>query len=155
LSTSDGSVRDIARLDVPGVAPVLGRLAPRRWVLMRYDGSWFVSEPNVAPPPPARRAEPGALSELDLLVDAAGTVAWWAAEAPLHVETAPGSGRELPDVRCTAPVSLVPAGRERLLAACASGVIWLIGPPRVGPEGAPAPDAPSGEPGAGGRAPTP
>jgi len=128
MSRADGSVHEVARLDAPGVAPLLGRLGPRRWVLMRYDGSWFVSEPDVAPHPPAARGEPGALSELDLLVDATGSVAWWASEAPLHLETASGVGRELPDVRCAVPVSLVPAGHGRLVAACGSGLVWLVGP---------------------------
>jgi hypothetical protein len=128
MDRSDGGVHELARLDAPGVAPVLAWVAPRRWVLMKHDGSWFIAEPDVAPHGLGMRAEPGALSELELLVDATGAVAWWASEAPLHLETAPGVGRELADVRCTVPASLAPAGHGRLVAACSSGLVWLVGP---------------------------
>ncbi|HTV18914.1 MAG TPA: hypothetical protein VMG12_09595 [Polyangiaceae bacterium] len=128
MALGDGSVHELVRLDVPGAAPVLGWLGQRRWVLMKSDGSWSVAEPGVAPQAFGGRAEPGALSDLDLLVDDSGAVAWWASEAALHVETAPGVGHELSEVRCTVPTSLAPAGRGRLLAACGSGLVWLVGP---------------------------
>lgn len=129
LHRSDGRLQDVLRLDAPGAAPVLGWLAPERWVVMKHDGSWFVAQPDlVAPRASTRRAAPGALAELELLADAQGAVAWWAAGAPLHLETASGVGRELPEVRCTAPESLAPAGEARLVAACSSGVVWLVGP---------------------------
>lgn len=128
LASSDGSVRELARLDAPGVAPVLGWAAAGRWVLMKPDGAWFSLERAGAPQSPGVRAAPTALSEHQLLVDGAGVVAWWASELALRIETAPGVGRELSDVRCTIPASLAPAGHGRMVAACGSGVIWLIGP---------------------------
>lgn len=128
MALADGGVHELGRLDAPGVAPVLGRIAAGRWALMRHDGTWFSLERDVAPHALASRADPAGSSELELLVDATGAVAWWASEIPLHLETAPGVGRELSDVRCTVPASLVPAGPGRLLAACGSGLIWLVGP---------------------------
>jgi hypothetical protein len=134
MDRSDGRVHELARLDATGVGPVLGRIATGRWALMKHDGTWFSLERDVAPHAPVSRADPAGLSDIDLVVDATGVVAWWASEAPLRLETAPGVGRELSDVRCTVPASLVPAGAGRLLAACSSGLIWLVGPE-------PAPDA--------------
>lgn len=132
MALRDGSVHELVRLDAPGAAPVLGRLARRRWVLMKFDGSWSVAEPDVAPQAFGGRAEAGALSDIDLLVDDTGAIAWWASEAALHLETAPGVGRELSDVRCTVPASLAPAGDGRLIAACGSGLVWLVGPEPAG-----------------------
>jgi hypothetical protein len=128
MARADGAVHELARLDAPGVAPVLGRITAGRWALMKHDGTWFSLERDVAPHALALRPDPAGLSEIELLVDATGSVAWWASEAPLRLETAPGVGRELSDVRCTIPVSLVPAGPGRLVAACGSGLIWLVGP---------------------------
>ena len=128
MARSDGGVRELARLDAPGVSPVLGRVTTGRWTLMKHDGTWFSLERDVAPHALAMRRDPAGLSDIDLLVDATGAVAWWASESPLRLETAPGVGRELSDVRCTVPASLVPAGPGRLLAACSSGLIWLVGP---------------------------
>jgi hypothetical protein len=124
---SDGRVHELARLDATGVSPMLGRIAPGRWALMKHDGTWFSLERDVAPHALAMRPDPAGLSDIDLLVDATG-VAWWASEAPLRLEKAPGVGRELSDVRCAVPASLVPAGAGRLVAACSSGLIWLVGP---------------------------
>lgn len=128
MGRSDGRVHELARFDATGVSPLLGRIAAGRWALMKHDGTWFSLERDVAPHAPAMRPDPAGLSDIDLLLDAAGIVAWWASEAPLRLETAPGVGRELSDVRCTVPASLVPAGAGRLVAACSSGLIWLVGP---------------------------
>jgi hypothetical protein len=134
MSPSDGRVHELARLDATGVSSMLGRIAAGRWALMKHDGTWFSLEREVAPHALAMRPDPAGLSDIDLVVDATGVVAWWASEAPLRLETAPGVGRELSDVRCAVPASLVPAGAGRLLAACSSGLVWLVGPE-------PAPDA--------------
>lgn len=128
MARSDGGVQELARLDGPGVAPVLGRFGTGRWVLMKHDGAWFSLERDVGPHALALRPDPVGLSDIQVLVDTAGAVAWWASETPLRIETAPGAGRELSDVRCTVPVSLVPAGPGRVVAACGSGLIWLVGP---------------------------
>lgn len=131
MDRANGSVHELARFDASSLAPTLGWLASQRWLLMKYDGSWFTIEHGVAPAALGGRAEPPASSGLELLVDASGAVAWWASEAALHLETAPGVGHELADVRCSVPANLAPAGRGRLLAACGSGLVWLIGPPAV------------------------
>jgi hypothetical protein len=99
---------------------------------MKPDGTWLRLERDGAPQVLGIRGDPSALSEHQLLVDGAGVVAWWASEVSLRIETAPGVGRELSDVRCTIPASLAPAGHGRLVAACGSGVIWLIGPEAPG-----------------------
>jgi hypothetical protein len=93
---------------------------------MRSDGTWLIAEPG-AKVPGAGSPLTG-INQADALADTMGRVAWWAANAPLHLETAPGVGREIPDVRCAVPASLLPAGPSQLIAACGSGLIWLIGP---------------------------
>jgi hypothetical protein len=128
MDRSDGSVRELARLDPPGAAPVLGCVEPGRWVVMKYDGSWFTVAADPALRAPARRAGPDTFSQVELLVDGSGSVAWWASEVPLRLEAASGVGRELAEVRCAVPASLTPALPSRLVAACSSGTIWLIGP---------------------------
>ena len=128
MDRSDGSVRELARLDPPGAAPVLGCVEPGRWVIMKHDGSWLTVTAEGGPLAPAQRSTRDTLSQVELLVDAAGSVAWWASDLPLHLETASGVGRELADVRCAVPASLTPSLSSSLLAACSSGTIWLIGP---------------------------
>jgi hypothetical protein len=129
----DGGLRELLRLDPSGPAPLLASIEPGRWVVMKPDGSWFSVGVDAPAQPSAQRVPPDAASHIALLADSMGSVAWWASEVPLHLETASGVGRELADVRCALPVSLVPAGHSRVIAACSSGVIWLVGP-------APAPD---------------
>jgi hypothetical protein len=127
-----GELRELARFDAPAVAPLLALPAPVQPIAMQQDGAWS-SLLTGSPPSPAPRRSFGALTRLDLLADEHGTVAWWAAEVPLHLETAPGAGRELGEVRCAAPSSLVPAGNRRVIAACNSGAVWLIGPSASAP----------------------
>jgi hypothetical protein len=128
LDRSDGAVRELLRLDPPGALPLLGAIEPERSVIMKADGTWFVLGSETPARPALQRASVAGPAHVSLLVDSAGTVAWWASDVPLHLETASGVGRELADVRCAAPVGLVPAGRSRVVAACNSGVVWLIGP---------------------------
>jgi hypothetical protein len=128
LDRSDGSVRELMRIEPPGAVPLLGAIDAERTVIMKADGTWFAlgaeAPASVAP----QRGMPIAPAHVLLLADSTGAVAWWASDVPLHLETASGIGRELADVRCAAPISLVPAGRSRVVAACSSGVVWLIGP---------------------------
>jgi hypothetical protein len=125
LDRSDGSLRELARLDPPG-ALELASIAPGRWVVMKSDGTWFVVPADVPPPISGQHSRPDPPSHLELVTDSAGAVAWWGVDIPLHLETAPGLGRELDEVRCSTPISLVPAGRFRIAAACSSGAIWLV-----------------------------
>jgi hypothetical protein len=128
LNPASGETHVLARFEPPGVAPLLALPAPGQPVTIKPDGVWSMLQGGAVPNPPPRRSPSDSLTRIDLIADDRGTVAWWAAEVPLHVEAAPGSGRELSDVRCAAPSSLVPAGPGRLIAACNSGAIWLVGP---------------------------
>jgi hypothetical protein len=128
MDAQSGEVRELARFEPPGVAPLLALPAPEQPVSIKLDGVWSSLPGGSVLSPAPRRPINDSLTRIDLLVDTGGTVAWWAAEVALHVETAPGVGRELSDVRCAAPISLVPAGPGRLIAACNSGAIWLVGP---------------------------
>lgn len=123
LDRSDGSLRELARLDPPG-ALELASIAPRRWVVMKSDGSWFAVQADA--PVPGQHPPRDAATHIELLTDSTGAVAWWGNDVGLHLETAPGVGRELADVRCATPISLVPAGPRRIAAACSSGAIWLV-----------------------------
>jgi hypothetical protein len=124
----NGDLRELARFDAPGVASLLALPAPGQPIAIQHDGVWSSLLGGSSPSPAPRRSPSDTLTRLDLLADEQGTVAWWAAEVPLRLEKAPGAGRELSDVRCAAPSSLVPAGEGRIIAACNSGAIWLIGP---------------------------
>jgi hypothetical protein len=127
LDPGDGGLRELARLDPPG-ASALASFHSGRWAIMKSDGSWFVLQGDAPAPASGQRTAGQAPNQLDLLADSTGTVVWWAADVPLHLETSSGVGRELAEVRCATPISLVPAGRSRLVAACTSGTIWLVGP---------------------------
>jgi hypothetical protein len=129
LSLNDGDPRTLARLEPGGAEPRLALFEPGHYAAMRSDGSWASVRADGAPLPASSPLVPGtASSDLDLLTDPSGAVAWWAAETPLHIETSPGVGRPLADVVCAAPISLVPAAPLHIIAACGSGAIWLIGP---------------------------
>jgi len=125
LDPSSGGRGELARLD-PGTTPLLALVEHERWLVMRSDGTWLVAEPGAKVP--GAGSPLSGINQADALADASGRVAWWAANAPLHLETAPGVGREIPEVRCAVPASLVPAGPSQLVAACSSGLIWLLGP---------------------------
>jgi hypothetical protein len=129
MSLRTGDARMLGRLEPGGAEPRLALFEPGRYAVMRSDGSWLSVRVDAAPLPSLTPLAAGtASSDLDLLTDAGGTVAWWAAETPLHIETSPGVGRQWAEVVCAAPVSLVPAGPLSIVAACGSGAIWLIGP---------------------------
>jgi hypothetical protein len=125
LDRSDGSLRELARLDTPG-ALELASISPGRWLVMKHDGTWFAVQADAPPPVSGQPSRPAPPSPIELVTDSGGAVAWWGVDIPLHLETAPGVGRELGEVRCATPISLVPAGRFRIAAACSSGAIWLV-----------------------------
>lgn len=125
IDRSAGTLRELARLDPPGALAV-AQVGVERWVVMKHDGTWFVVPADAPLPVSGQRALPDSPSRIGLLTDSNGTVAWWAADIPLQLETAPGVGRELGEVRCASPIGLVPAGPSRIAAACSSGAIWLI-----------------------------
>jgi hypothetical protein len=128
MDCSDGGLRELIRVDPPGAAPVLASIEPGRWVIMKPDGSWFSLRADAAANAGGGRSRSDAPTHMGLLADSLGTVAWWASDVPLHLETGSGVGRQFVEVRCAAPTGLVPAGPSRIVAACSSGAIWLIGP---------------------------
>jgi hypothetical protein len=73
----------------------------------------------------------------ELLSSADGVLAWFVSNAPLTMRRGDGVSRSLSEVLCAQPSSLVPAGSGRLLAACRSGQLWLIGPLAPGEPGTP------------------
>jgi hypothetical protein len=82
------------------------------------------SESEAAAPEPQRL--PAGSGELSTGPD--GTVAWFVPNAALTLQRPGGESRSLSEVVCAQPSSLVPAGGGRLVAACRSGQLWLIGP---------------------------
>jgi hypothetical protein len=73
--------------------------------------------------PEGRRLPPGAGE----LLSSPTTVALFVANTPLILRQQ-GAEQVASEVVCAQPMSLVPAGGRRLVAACRSGQIWLIGP---------------------------
>jgi hypothetical protein len=71
----------------------------------------------------ARRLPPGGGE----LLSSATTVACFISNTPLRLRQQ-GAERASSDVVCAQPLSLVPAGGQRIVAACRSGQLWLIGP---------------------------
>jgi hypothetical protein len=67
------------------------------------------------------------------VVDNAGTFAFAASGIPATVLQAEGSWREAANTVCDPLVSLAPAGPNRLVVACASGVIWSLSQAPVKP----------------------
>jgi hypothetical protein len=70
-------------------------------------------------------AEP--ITEAHLLATPNGALAWFAANAPLHLLRTGENDREITEVRCSQPVSLVPASDMSMVAACRPGQLWRIG----------------------------
>jgi hypothetical protein len=73
--------------------------------------------------PESRRLPPGAGE----LLSSPTTVAWFIANTPLALRRQ-SAERAWSEVVCAQPLSLVPAGGQRFIAACRSGQLWLIGP---------------------------
>jgi hypothetical protein len=82
----------------------------------------------------------------ELISSADGILAWLVSNAPLTVQRGDGARHALSEVVCAQPSSLVPAGSGRLLAACRSGELWLIGPSASVLPGAIPPTEPSNDP---------
>lgn len=74
-----------------------------------------------------RRLPPGAGE----LLSSPTTVAWFVANTPLTLRQL-STEQVSSEVVCAQPMSLVPAGGRRFVAACRSGQIWLVGPATSG-----------------------
>ncbi|MFC1643173.1 PQQ-binding-like beta-propeller repeat protein [Myxococcota bacterium] len=68
-----------------------------------------------------------AFGQAPLVVDANGNTAFALAFRDPGVRTSKGDVRVIPDVACSEPVALAPAGQLRLVGACRSGLIWVAG----------------------------
>ena len=76
----------------------------------------------------------------ELLSGPDGSLLWLLPNAPLELRRDAGEGRVFSEIRCAQPASLLPAGTGRVVAACRSGQIWLVGP-SAPPQTDPAPAA--------------
>lgn len=128
LDPATGHRSDLARFDAPGPLPVIAMSEPGAWLTLGPDGDWtrLGASVSAASIRGSTRRDRGAVREAQLLVDARGGVAHWAANRPLSLTGAQGLARELGEVRCADPVALAPAGPGRLVAVCGSGSLWLI-----------------------------
>jgi len=128
LDPTTGRRSELARFDAPGPLPLIAMSEPGAWITLGAEGDWIKLGASFSAA--ATRGSPkrdgGTVRDAQLLVDAEGKVAHWAANRPLSLSTAQGVARELGDVRCADPVALAPAGTGRLVAVCGSGAVWLI-----------------------------
>jgi hypothetical protein len=127
VSLATGVSSELARVPEPGLLPLLSIVARGQLDAVRRDGSRF----SLGRELPAG-AQGSSVADFtrgaELLGSPAGTLAWLAADRALRLSDATGQERELAEVRCREPASLVSAGAGRLIAACRSGELWLIGP---------------------------
>lgn len=128
VSLTTRASRELSGSERPGLAPVLALSGTGSFALMKTEGTVFVHGP-VDPPVVRAPGEGGqhVITDPHLLASDAGTLVWFAANSALRLERQ-GELQEIADVRCTHPVSLVPAGRARVVAGCRSGQVWMIGP---------------------------
>jgi hypothetical protein len=126
LDLASGRVRQHARFDAPGPLPLLALVEAGAWVAPGPEGDWLTLGTTGSPAAQLRSSrDGGSRRDVQVLVDAAGVVAHWAPNRALVVSSATGE-RALPDVRCSDPLALAPAGDSRLVAVCSSGAIWAI-----------------------------
>jgi hypothetical protein len=118
LASLDG-VGSNARLSVPTGARVL--------VLGSSGALYSVLLDTAARTDALPETQPLPPGSGDLVSSADGTLAWFVANAPLTLQGADGATSSFSDVVCAQPASLAPAGAGRLLAACRSGQLWLVG----------------------------
>jgi hypothetical protein len=118
----------IASLDGAGNGARLSVPTSGRVFVLGSTGALFSVLLEAAPSTAAPERQPLPGGSGDVLSGADGTLAWLVANAPLTLQQADGITHALDEVVCTQPASLAPAGTGRLLAACRSGQLWLVGP---------------------------
>lgn len=133
-SLATGQRRNLARLEGAGASARLS--VPTRTLvhILGANGALFslpLDALGNAEVPPEIQQLPAGSGEL--LSGADGTLAWLVGNAPLTLRRGEGLGHSLSEVVCAQPSSLVPAGPGRLLAACRSGQLWLVGPMATAP----------------------
>ena len=126
LALLTGTTRRLTHHDGPALLPVLSTPAPGRVHVIRSDGALLALGPERPAASPNGGAPVEAPSEAQLLGSPEGTLAWFAANTPLELQS-PSSERQLPEAQCAQPVSLVFAGPGRVAAGCRTGQLWLIG----------------------------
>jgi hypothetical protein len=130
VSLVTGASHELAHVAEPGLLPLLSIAAPGQVGAIRRDGIrfWLGQDTSVTASVRSLKVSES-VRGARLLGGPAGAFAWLAADRALRLG-ADGTEqeRELPEVRCGEPESLVSAGARRLLVACRSGELWLIGP---------------------------
>lgn len=132
LSSNDSLVHvDLARRRAEPLSGGPG--APgSRWALLEdmllgsAGGRLIVLRADPSRVPPLRELLARAGFEASWLSSATGSAALAAPAEPLRVLHDDGGVREVGDVRCDDPISLIPTGPRRLALACRSGRVWLI-----------------------------
>jgi hypothetical protein len=129
LSLSTGERAQLTGGDKLGLMPVLTVSGNETFALMTADGSAFLQRSGAASPPNGtpRATKAEVAGDAHLLSSDDGTLVSLTSNTALRLQR-DGEIQELPEIRCAHPVSLVPAGPARVVAACSSGQLWLIGP---------------------------
>jgi hypothetical protein len=129
VSLATGVSHELARVAEPGLLPPLSVAAPGQVGAIRRDGIrfWLGQDIPVAAGGRSLKVADSVRGAL-LLGGPDGAFAWLTADRALRLANGAEQEREVPEVRCGEPESLVSAGARRLLVACRSGELWLIGP---------------------------
>ncbi len=126
LALLTGTARRLTPHDGPALLPALSTPAPGRVNVLRSDGALLAIGPEPLALAPNGKALADAPTEAQLLSSPEGTLAWFAANIPLELQSEAGE-YQLSEVQCPQPISLVPAGPRRIAAGCRTGQLWLIG----------------------------
>lgn len=128
VSLSTGDRTQLAGTENVGLLPVLAVSGSESFALMASDGSPFLhSSGAILPAGTSRAGKADLIGDAHLLASADGTLISLGSHTALRLQKG-GEVQQVDEVRCAHPVSLVPAGSSRVLAACSSGQLWLIGP---------------------------
>jgi hypothetical protein len=144
LALLTGSTLRLAQYDAPGLLPLLSIPASGHVNVIRSDGALLALGPEPPVVAPNGKGQSDAPTEAQLLSSPGGTLAWFAANIPLELQSG-SSEQQLSEVQCPQPVSLVSAGARRIAAACKTGQIWLVGQ-EAAPENHPTPGSLEPEP---------
>ncbi|MEO8179187.1 MAG: hypothetical protein ABI895_10180 [Deltaproteobacteria bacterium] len=128
-SLTTGQRRSLAHLEGAGASARLSVPSSSLVHILGANGALFsvpVAATGNADTPPEPQQLPAGPGELVSSAD--GGLAWFVSNAPLTLQRRNGVTQSLAEVVCAQPSSLMPAGSGRLLAACRSGQLWLIGP---------------------------
>jgi hypothetical protein len=136
LDLTSGALRVLADLPSLQGPPAIARSGHTR--ITTYDGLLLGHDRTgketlrVSLEPGAGLADAGAslatgLGAPPVLVDASGRVGFARPDVDFGVVDTEGKVKFAAGASCVAPVGLVPAGQGRMLVACASGILWMLG----------------------------